>query len=71
MVLKDNIVAIEIKQFTIQSSEQKIIGANKSFYFILNFLFVFYFYFLNLKSEDECKKNMISEFLDSNRIWPR
>ena len=27
MVLKDNIVAIEIKRFTRASSEQKIIGA--------------------------------------------
>ena len=74
MVLKYNIVAIEIKLFTRASSrgssEQKIIGAK---IFLLDFLNIFfvYFYFLSLKSKDECKKNMISDFLDSNRIWQR
>ena len=61
MVLKDNIVAIKINRFTRVSSrgssEQK-----KIFCFL---------YFLSLKSKDECKKNMISDFLDLNRIWQR
>ena len=69
MVLKDNIVAIEIKRFTRASSrgssEQKIIGAKIKFFFKYIYFYV-YFYFLSLKSKDECKKNMISEFLDSN-----
>ena len=75
MVLKYNIVAIEIKLFTRASSrgssEQKIIGAKK-LYFLKNiYIFFYYFYFLSLKSKDECKKNMISKFLDSTRIWQR
>ena len=73
MVLKDNIVAIEIKQFTRASSrgssEQKIIGAKTKYF--KKYIFFYYFYFLSLKSKDECKKNMISKFLDSNRIWQR
>ena len=32
MVLKDNIVAIEIKRFTRASSEQKIIGAKTKYF---------------------------------------
>ena len=73
MVLKNNIVAIEIKQFrrasSRGSSEQKIIGAKKVFMFF--FKLFFYFYFLSLKFKDECKNNMISKFLDYNRIWQR
>ena len=49
MVLKDNIVANEIKRFTRASSrwssEQKIIGAKKKFLclFFIYFLFIFTF----------------------------
>ena len=75
MVLKYNIVAIEIKLFTRASSrgssEQKIIGAKKNCIFKKYLYFFYYFYFLSLKSKDECKKNMISKFLDSTRIWQR
>ena len=72
MVLKDNIVAIEIKRFTRAcsrgSSEQKIIRAKKKFFLFFLFLLFVYFYFLSLKFENECKKNIISEYLNCFRI---
>ena len=47
MVLKDNIVAIEIKRFTRASSrgssEQKIIGAKIKFFFFFLNIYIFLF----------------------------